>query len=245
MKKLAIVVVAVAVVLAGAAYWAYHSLDLIVRVAIEHYAPDVTGVPVKVGSVDISPSNGRGIVKNLEIGNAPGFTAPRAALVGQILVSLDPPTLTEPIVHIRELAVESPVITYERADRGGTNLEAIRKNIRHYIDASAASAESSAQSKAPAKGGKRRFIVDRLVLHGASVVMTNPQLQGQGIRFAIPDIELVDLGKREDGLTASEIGNLVAVELEARIAQKVLTNMDLLRKGGVGGALDALKGLLR
>jgi hypothetical protein len=244
-KKLAIVLVALAVVLAGAAYWAYHSLDLIVRVAIEHYAPDVTGVAVKVGSVDISPSSGRGIVKNLEIGNAAGFTAPRAALVRQILVSLDPPTLTEPVVHIRDLAVESPVISYERADRGGTNLEAIRKNIRRYIDANAASGDSSSQSNTPAEGGKRRFIVDRLVLRGASVLMTSPQLHGQGIRFAIPDIELTDLGKREGGLTASEIGNVVAAELEARIAQKVLTNIDLLRKGGVGGALDALKGLLR
>ena len=87
--------------------------------------------------------------------------------------------------------------------------------------------------------------LDRLVLRGASVVMTNPALHGQGIRFGIPDIELRDLGKRQGGLTASEIGNIVAAELEARIAQKVLTNIELLKKGGVEGAIDALKGLLR
>lgn len=244
MRKLALILVVVAAVLAGAAYWAYHSLDLIVRIAVEHYAPEVTGVPVKVGSVDISPSNGRGIVKDLEIGNAAGFTAPHAARVGRILVSLDPATITGPVVHIHEIAVESPVITYERADRGGTNLEAIRANIRRYIDASGGPSAPS-QSNAPSKGGKRRFIVERLVLHGASVVMTNPALHGQGIRFGIPDMELAGLGKREGGLTASEIGNIVATELEARIAQKVLTNMQLLRKGGVEGAIDALKGLLR
>jgi hypothetical protein len=242
-KKLGIVLVVVVAVLAGAAYWAYHSLDLIVRVAVEHYAPEVVGVPVKVGSIDISPSNGRGLVKGLEVGNAAGFTAPQALRVGQILVSLDPATLTEPVVHIREIAVESAVVTYERADRG-TNLEAIRRNIRRYIDANRA-ASGSVDAGAPARAGKRRFIVDRLVMRGASVVMTNPQLHGQGIRFGIPDMELADIGKREGGLTASEVANIVASELEARIAQKVLTNMDLLRKGGVEGAIDALKGLLR
>ena len=33
--------------------------------------------------------------------------------------------------------------------------------------------------------------------------------------------------------------------LIAKIGQKVLTNIDLLRKGGVEGAIDALKGLIR
>jgi len=242
-KKLAIIVLAVAALVAGAGYWAYHSLDLIVRVAIEHYAPDIVGVPVKVGSVDISPSNKRGVVTGLEIGNAAGFTAARAAYVGRILVALDPATLTEPVVRIHEIALESPVITYERADRG-TNLEAIRRNIRAYIDAGAGSSSRAGEASTPGTG-RRRFIVERLVLRGASVVMTNPRLQGQGIRFGIPDMELTGLGKREGGLTPSEIGDIVAAELEAHIAQKVLTNMDLLRKGGVGGALDALKGLLR
>jgi hypothetical protein len=36
----------------------------------------------------------------------------------------------------------------------------------------------------------------------------------------------------------------VADTLVSRIAQKLLTNLDLLRKGGVGGAIDALKGLV-
>jgi hypothetical protein len=30
----------------------------------------------------------------------------------------------------------------------------------------------------------------------------------------------------------------------ARIAQRVLSNIDLLRKGGIEGAIDALKGLI-
>ncbi len=241
MKKLAIALAVLAVVVAGAAYWAYHSLDLLVRIAIEHYAPQVAGVSVKVAGVDISAVDGRGVVKGLEIGNPPGFAAPRAAGVGEIRVALDPSTLRQPVVRIRDLTVLSPVITYERGDHG-TNLEAIRKNIQGYIQASGGPSEAR---PAEVRHGRRKFIVDHLALRGARVTMTSPQLRGQGVTFSIPDIELRDVGRRQGGLSASEIGDIVVGELEARIAQRVLTNIELLRKGGVGGAIDALKGLLR
>jgi uncharacterized protein involved in outer membrane biogenesis len=240
MKKLLLVLAAIVVLAAGAGYWAYHSLDLIVRVAIEHYAPQVAGVPVKVGGIDLSAADGRGVVRNLEIGNPRGFTAPSAARVGEIRVVLDPATVTEPVVRIRELTVQSAVITYERGDHG-TNLDAIRRNIDGYI---ASSGGPSDARPAQAKPGRRKFIVDRLAIRGGRVTMTNPALHGQGINFNLPDIELSDLGKRQGGLTASEIGRIVTAELEARIAQRVLTNIDLLRKGGVEGAIDALKGLI-
>jgi hypothetical protein len=75
--------------------------------------------------------------------------------------------------------------------------------------------------------------------------MTTAGLRGQGVSFDLPDIELRDVGRRENGVTASEAANVVAGAVIAGIAQKVLTNIDLLRKGGVEGAMDALKGLLR
>jgi len=241
MKKLAVILALVLAVLAGAAYWAFHSLDLIVRVAIEHYAPQVLGTPVKVRGIDISATDGRGALRGLDIGNPAGFDAPYAARVGEIRVALDPATATAAVVHIRELTVSAPVITYERGDHG-TNLEAIQKNIRRYIDQSGG---PSASRPAEARHGRRKFVIDHLAIERGRVTMTTPGLRGQGIEFTLPDIHLRGVGEREGGLTASEVGNVVAGELQARIAQRVLTNLDLLRKGGVGGAIDALKGLLR
>jgi hypothetical protein len=71
-------------------YWAYNSLDVIVKYALEHYGPDVTGVSLKVGEVNCPPRDGRGSLKGVEIGNPPGFSAPRAARLGEISVALDP-----------------------------------------------------------------------------------------------------------------------------------------------------------
>jgi hypothetical protein len=241
MKKALIILGVLLAIVAGGAFLAYHSLDVILKVALEYYAPDIAGVSVKVGDIRISPRDGRGSVKGVEIGNPPGFSAPRAVRLGEISVAIDPGTATEPIVLIHDITIDAPLITYERGNKGA-NLEVIQKNIESYVKRAGAPSDGKTPS---GKAIRHRFIVERLAIRGAKVTMTNPGLKGQGVTFDLPDIELRDLGKRENGLTASEVANIVASTLVSRIAQKLLTNLELLRKGGVGGAIDALKGLVR
>ncbi|HXN15430.1 MAG TPA: hypothetical protein VN878_03580 [Usitatibacter sp.] len=241
MKKVLIVVAIIAIAVAGGLYYASHSIDLIVKLALEHYGPDVTGVAIRVAEVSISPHDGRGSVKGVELGSPQGFTAPRSARLGEIRVAIDPATITEPVIVIHEIRVEAPAIIYERS-AAGTNLDAIQRNIESYVKRG----DNASSSPSSALGGpKRKFVIERLSIRGARITMTNMGLQGQGISFDLPDIELRDLGKREHGLTASEVSNIVANTVIARIGQKVLTNLELLRKGGVEGAIDALKGLFR
>jgi hypothetical protein len=241
-RKLAIALGVLALVAAGAVFWIYYSLDFIVKVALEYYGPDVVGAPVKVASVRISAQTGEGRLSGMEIGSPAGFTAPRAAKLGDIRVSIDPATLTSSVIAIREVALDSPLITYERGKNGG-NLEAIQKHIQDYVRDSARR-EGEANSPSPTRDA-RRFTVDHIAIRGAKVTMTNPALKGQGITFNLPDVLLKDVGKRENGLRASEIADIVARELLSKIAQRVLTNIDLLRKGGVEGAEDALRGLFK
>ena len=241
MKKALIILVVLVAIVAGGAFLAYHSLDVIVKVAFEYYAPDIAGVSVKVGDIKISPRDGRGSVRGVEIGNPPGFSAPRAARLGEIAVAIDPGTATGPIVLIHDITIESPLITYERGNKG-TNLDVIQKNIENYVKRAGGPSDGQAPS---GKIIRHKFIVERLAIRGAKVTMTNPGLKGQGVTFDLPDIELRDLGKRQNGLTASEVANIVANTLISRIAQRLLTNFDLLRKGGVEGAIDAIKGLVR
>ena len=81
MKKVAIGLAAAAVLVAGALLLAYHSLDVILKFALEHYGPEVLGASVKVGEVRLSAGTGEGSLKSLEIGSPRGFTSPRAALI--------------------------------------------------------------------------------------------------------------------------------------------------------------------
>ena len=179
------------------------------------------------------------MLKELEIGNPKGFTSTHALKMGSVKVSIAPASITEKIVYIREVAIEGALITYERGRDGG-NLEAIQKNIEAYLR------KTSGDSKAMSGGDeRRRFIVERISIRGARVTMTNPALKGQGITFDLPEVQMQDVGKRQNGLRASEIANLVARELIAKIAQRVLTNLELLKKGGAAGAIDALKGIFK
>jgi hypothetical protein len=241
MKRFLRALVVLLVVLALAALLAWNSLDLIVKYTLEHYAPQIAGVTVKVGDVEISPRDGRGRLKNIEIGNPQGFSAPRAARLGEIAVSIDPATIREPVVRIRELRFDAPLITYERGDKT-TNLEIISRNIDAYVKRSEAVGEGKT---AAGKDVRHKFIVDYLLIRGGKVVMTAPGLKGQGVSFDLPEIELRDVGRRQDGLTASEVAKVVTDAIITRIAQKVLTNIELLRRGGVEGAIDALKGLIK
>jgi hypothetical protein len=222
-------------------YLAYNYVDVIVKMALEYYGPRVTGVAIKVGTVHISPKDGRGSIRDVELGSPPGFSAARSGRFGEVRVALDPATLAEPVIVIRELTLEAPQITYERGERG-SNLDAIQKRIDAYVK-QAEGAESA--GSAGRVGVKRRFIVERLTIRGGRVTMTNPGLRGQGIGFDLPEVQLRDVGRREGGLTASEVASRVAGALQNRIAQRVLSNIDLLRRGGVEGAVDALRGLLK
>ena len=242
MRKAAWIVAILVIVVAGAAFWAYESLDLIVKVALEHFGPQVTGVSVEVGEVEISAASGRGTLRRVDIGNPPGFSAPRAARLGEISVAVDPASVRAPVVLVHEIVIGSTTVTYERGPHG-TNLEAIQKHIADYVKGSQ-EASGAGDKTATGREVRHRFIVDRLLIRNAKVIMTNPGLKGQGVTFDIPDIELRDLGKREGGATASQIASRVADALVSRIAQKLLTNFDLLRKGGVEGAVDALKALV-
>ena len=240
MKKGLAALAVLLVLVAGGAWLAFHYLDVIVKYALEHYGPQVAGVSVEVGEVRISPRDGRGLLKGVEIGNPAGFSSARAARLGEIRVALDTATVTENVIRIHELVLDGAQVTYERGPKGA-NLDAIQQHIEAYVKRKAGEAQAPKDSMMQ----KRRFLIDRLTIRGARVLVTNPGLRGQGLTFDLPDVHLRDIGKRQGGVTASEAASIVTGAFQQRIAQRVLTNIDAMRRGGVEGAVDALKGLLR
>jgi hypothetical protein len=242
MKRWAVGLAVVLAIAGAGLYWLFHSLDFVVKSTIEHFAPDILGVTVGVREVRLSAQDGRGSLRGIEIGNPPGYSSPRAVRAGTIAVALEPASITRDVVVIRDILVDSPQITYEL--KGGTNnIEAIRRNIAAYIRGAGGGA---AGKEAPAaRPAGRRYVIGRITLRGAKVTMTNPLLKGGGLTFDLPDVDLRDVGKRSGGVTAAEAASLVTNALLSKIAQSILGNADALRRGGIEGALDALRGLAR
>ena len=159
-RTLLVGVAIVLVAAAGALWWLYASRDALIKRAIERFGPEITGVSVAVASVKLEPLDGRGAIRGLALGNPPGFKAPRSLSIGEMRLAIEPSSLASQVVHVREIAIESPAITYERGP-GGDNLTAIQKHIEAQLPRSSPGKEKAAS------GPERRFIVDRVQVRKA------------------------------------------------------------------------------
>lgn len=210
MKNALVGLVALVVIaLAGGAIWLYVSLDFIVKRAVEGYGPDIVGAKVAVESVKLAPADGAGAIRGLVIGNPAGFRTEQSVAIGTIDVAIDPASIAKDVVHVRRIAVNAPVITYE-SRRGGSNFDAIQRNV----------ARRTGSDKSAASGRQVRLIVDQLVIRNARVIYA-PEIATRGatISFEIPDIHLADIGKRQGGVTPAELTNLVVQALVSRMAR--------------------------
>ena len=230
-RALVIGVAIVAAAMVGALWWVYASRDALIKRAIETFGPQLTGVSVNVHSVSLEPIEGRGAIKGLEVGNPKGFKAPRALSLGELRLAVEPATLASDVVHINELSLEAPSITYERGP-GGDNLTAIQRHIESQLP------QSSSANKHPRQGPERRFIVDRVQVRKARVSY------GGAVSVDVPDMQLRDLGRKSGGATAAQITQEIWTALTrqaAAAAPGALREPEDKAKG----AMDKLRGVFK
>jgi hypothetical protein len=228
MKRALFGLAALALVAAiGVGVWLYLSLDWIVKRAIEAYVPDIIGAEVKVAAVKLAPASGEGTVTGLVIGNPKGFKSAQAATVGVVDIAIDPATVTKDVILVRRIAVASPTITYE-AGRGGSNFDVIKRNVEKRVG----------KAEPRARRAETRLIVEHLTIRGATVNYV-PELpvRGATISYALPDIQLANIGKREGGVTPRELTKIVVDALIARMAQA-------MGRRAVERGLESLPGLI-
>ena len=234
-RNIVLLVVALLVLAVGATLgWLYTSRDALIKRAIERFGPELTGVSVKVASVKLEPLDGRGAINGLEVGNPSGYKAPHALSLAEMRLAVDPASLTSGVVHIREITLDAPSITYERGP-GGDNLTAIQKHIESVLPKSEA---GRGDSKAERQAKERRFIVDRIEVRKARVSY------GGALNVDVPDLTLRDLGKKSGGATAAQITQ----EVWTAVTRQALAAAPASIRGleeRAKGAVDRLKGLLK
>jgi hypothetical protein len=183
-------IAAAAALAAGAAWWAYASRDALLQRAIETFGPQLTGVAVTVSRVKLEPAEGKGAVVGLVVGNPPGYKTPNSLALGEMRLAIDFATVTSNVVHLRELVIDAPVITYERGP-GGDNLGVIQKNL----------GGGGGAKKAGPPG--KKFVIDSLRVTNARVRFSD------AVILPIPDLHLRDVGGKSNGATAGEITRTV------------------------------------
>ena len=244
-KKILIGLGIIVIILLGAVAFLFSSLDSIVKKAIETVGSDIAGVPVTVGEVKLSLTEGKGTIRGLTIGNPSGYKAPSAFKLGEVSLTLDTGSVTKDPIVIKLVQVAAPEVTYEMGASGGSNVQTIRDNVQAKTAAKPAAGSSS--SKDPGK----KLIIDRLDITGGKVTLATslPGVKGSG---GLPDIHLTGIGRNSNGATASQVAEQVLGAL-SRSAMSAATSLgigDALK--GVTGAAgdtagkagDSLKGLL-
>jgi hypothetical protein len=211
----------------GVGVWLYLSLDWVVKRALEAYVPDIIGAEVTVAEVKLAPASGAGVISGLVIGNPRGFKTPTAATVGTVDVAVDPATVTKDVILVRRIAVASPAITYE-AGRSGSNFDVLKRNVE----------KSLGKSDPKARRGETRLIVESLTIRGGTVsYVPEIPVRGATITYALPDIQLTNIGKRQGGVTPGELSKIVLDTVIARMAQA-------MGRRAVERGIQSLPGLL-
>ena len=155
MKTKKILLIAAAVVVAAAVLLltTLGSMDKLIQAGIEKYGSEMTKADIKLDKVDVDLSSGKATLQGLYVGNPKGFETEYLTKLDEIKVALDLESITSSPVIIKEILIQGPVFNYEMAS-GGSNLDAVLKNVRDYVGA--ASGKGSKESAGAA--GPRMII---------------------------------------------------------------------------------------
>jgi uncharacterized protein involved in outer membrane biogenesis len=199
----------------------YLSLNSVIKKGIEKVGSMVTGTPVTLESVRVSPFSGRGRLRGLMIRNPKGFQTPSAFKFSEIRIHLDAKSLLSNIIRIEEIYVDQPEITFERT-QSGSNINQIEKHTEQF--------GGSNKSKTPAaereKTGKR-VVIDRLMIKNAKVKLEAGLVKGE---MTLPEIQMNDIGQKSQGVTLPEALSKILGAMTADVLRSVASSGKLLEK---------------
>ncbi|HUA38334.1 MAG TPA: hypothetical protein VMA35_08030 [Candidatus Sulfopaludibacter sp.] len=235
MKKLekifwSVVLALVVVVIIGAVVAGVFLGD-IVKKGVEVVGPKITRVPVTVADVRLTLLTGSASIKGLVVGNPTGYQTPQAISAGLISIGVNPLSVLSDKIVVRSLHVESPEITFE-GGLGGNNLSTILNNVNAASQNPASTSAAPTTAPAQAKPA-RKLEVDDLLITGAQVHVSLTDLGGKEMTLPLPPIHLTDLGKNQDGITATELTRSVLDAIVSATVKAVgKASTDIGKNGG-------------
>lgn len=239
MKKLLYIGGALLVVIAIGLYVLFSSLNSIVKAAVEKVGSDATQAQVRLKEVDIQITSGKGAMRGLTVGNPSGFKTDRAFSLGEISLQVDVGSVTKDTIIIKEIVIAAPEVTYELAS-GGSNIDALQRNVNAYTGGGGAKAE---KSKGSGEGGKK-LVIENLYVRNGKVNVSATALGGKTMTTPLPDIHLTNIGKQSGGATAGQVTQQVlsAIGQSATKAATALPDVGKLVGSAKESATGAAKG---
>ncbi len=237
MKKFLVRTLIVLIVLVLLAALATHLfLDTAIKRGVETVGPKITKTDIRLNSVHISLLSGSGKIKGFVLANPQGFKTPSAMNVGTANLAVEPRSLFDGKVIVRDITVDGPEITFE-TDLTAVNLKKILSNIEETTGggkpASTDTNQPAPARQSEAEGGKR-LEVDNFVIKNAKlfVSVNAPMVGQQSANVTIPEIHLTNMGTNAEGITVAELSKEVLAAIVAKAEESAKNVIADMSKGG-------------
>jgi len=249
-RKIALVVVAIGVVaVAALLFVSLGSIDKLIQGGIEKYGSEMTKADITLDKVSVNLTNGQASLQGLSVGNPEAFETEYLTHLDEIRVSLDLNSITSDPVVVKEILIQNPVFIYEMAP-GGTNLDAILRNVRDYVG------EGARETQQGKTTGPKMIINDVYIRNGTVSVSLKGMKGKKMLTTPLPEIHLQDIGKKEGGATSGEVAEkIIAGVRSSAVSAVAKLNLDTVVdktkqtgtaiKEGLGEAGEKLKGLFK
>ena len=256
MKRIAIGLTALVVILVVGVLVLYSSLGAVITKAVNSVGPEIIQAKVSLDETVIDATSGKGSLRGLFIGNPEGFETESAFKMDTIEITLDAGSVTSDIIVINEINIQAPEVTYELGG-SGSNVAAIEKNVDAYVKKTIGVSETKENKPAKKEGGTK-MVIDHVNVKGGKVNISASFLGGKSMTVPLPDIHLKDIGKKEKGASPGEVVKSIIGALNKAIlkavaplnlgkvgdaAGKVVDGTKDVVEGAAKGVTDSVKGL--
>jgi hypothetical protein len=199
-KRILVGLIAVVVLVAAGITWLVMTKgDQFVASAIETYGSAATGTSVRVGSVELAMTQGRGDVKELTIGNPPGYSTSYFLKIDDIKLALDLGSLASRAPVVKEVLVDAAHLNAEQHGQT-TNLTDLEQQI------TARPSTSKPTTQAPANEG--RIVIDHFRMTHARVTLTSDLLKHPE-ELELADVSVDGIGRGSGGVTYEQAAEAV------------------------------------
>lgn len=205
-------------------------LGSVVKAGVIGFGPRLTGTKVELGSASLSPLTGSGTLRDLVVGNPPGWSDQNAFSLGRVHIKVEPFSIFGDHIVIDEIIVDGPVFNYE-TKLVSSNIKDLLKGIKGFSSGKDAGKVPAAKNGQPIK-----FVVGKFRLTNGTARLG---VGAAGLPIPLPPISIDDLGVKEGGITPDQ---LAGVMMENVLAGIVTGTADALGKiGATAGATAAEK----
>jgi hypothetical protein len=218
------VVLAAVAVIAVVAFLGLQNLDQIIKVAIETAGPRVTGTAVTLDSVKLEVTNGRGELHGLQIDNPKGYNSEYAFYLGEVALQVDPKSLAGDVIVVKEVLVDGAKLIAEQKDLKQFNLQDLMDNMSQGSTKPVDSEESAKASE----GSNVRIIIEKISFVNNDARLISSQWGEKTLK--IPDINLSNIGKKENGLSPEQLGPAILQPLLKQTKQAVKKELEALAR---------------